>query len=241
MPFLGTKEQIELLASRLETATYILTLLAAVAGISFLLLNRRLQRFTKAEFVSFQKTIVETRALSDAAKADAATARAQEEQSKTERARLELRIAEMEKAHSKLAVTNAENEQKIILLQEEAKPRNISPAQRSQIAGLLKPFAGQSVALNVYTQDSEAQIFAEQIAGVLQDAGLRINRANIIGPVAQGLAVAVHDQQNIPPLAGTIQHAFGAAGIAMPGVVVPNLVQTPGEFAIAVGAKPKTK
>jgi hypothetical protein len=74
MPFLATKEQVELLASRLETVTYILTLLAAIAGISFLLLNRRLQRFTKAEFAEFQQKIAEITALGEAARADAATA-----------------------------------------------------------------------------------------------------------------------------------------------------------------------
>jgi hypothetical protein len=240
MFFLSTKEQVELIASRLETATYILTLLAAIAGFSFLMVNRRLQRFTKIEFSAFQKTISETNALSEAAKADAATARAQVAESQTERTKLELKIKEIEQSHSKLAATNAENEQQLARLQEARKPRAISPAQTSQIAGLLKPFLGQTVAVQIYGQDNETKVFANQVVSTLQSAGLVCNISTMMGASGTGLSVVVHDTQNAPPLAGTIQHAFQAAGIEMGGLVRPDIIKASGEFAIAVGEKPQS-
>ncbi|MGC2227724.1 MAG: hypothetical protein WA578_12165, partial [Candidatus Sulfotelmatobacter sp.] len=202
MFFLSAKEQVELIASRLETATYILTLLAAIAGFSFLMVNRRLQRFTKVEFSAFQKTIAETNALSEAAKADAATARAQIEESKTERTKLELKIKEIEQSHSKLAATNAENEQQLARLQEARKPRTISPAQSYQIANLLRPFAGQTVVLQRYAQDNETTQFTNQIISVLQSAGLQTTSAIMMGASGTGFAIVVHDTQSVPPLAG---------------------------------------
>lgn len=240
MFFLSTKEQVEIVASRLETATYILTLLAAVAGFSFLIVNRRLQRFTKLEFQAFQKTIVETNALSEAAKADAATARAQIEESQTERVKLELKIKEIEQSHSKLAATNAENEQQLAQLQEARKPRLISPAQSSQIAGLLRPFSGQSVNVQIYGRNNETQLFANQITSTLKSAGLQVELTNMFGATGQGLSVIVHDAQTAPPLAGTIQHAFKAAGIGMGGVIKPDIVKESGHFVIAVGEKPQS-
>jgi hypothetical protein len=149
-----------------------------------------------------------------------------------------LRVLEMEHAHSKLAATNAENEQNIARLREEAKPRTISPAQGSRIAGLLRAFSGQLVNVRVYSQENEAQVFAKQIIQTLEEAGMVVNLTNVMGPTGQGLSILVHDQQSAPPLAGTIQHAFGAAGIRIDGAVNSHLVPTSGEFVIAVGAKP---
>ena len=203
------------MASRLETLTYVLTLLAAVAGISFLLVNRRLQVFSKAESDTLHQKIAETNALGEAAKADAATARAQVEEYKTERTRLELRLKGMESAQSKLSETNAENEQELAKLRENAKPRTISPAQSSQIASLLKPFSGQAVQINVYAQDNETMQFVGMIVLVLHAAGIQTTQFNVMSGSGTGLFVVVHDAQSAPPLAGTIQHAFMAAGIDM--------------------------
>ncbi len=239
MHFLSTKEQVELIASRLETATYILTLLAAVVGISFLFINRRLQGFTKIESDALEQRVIETNALSEAAKADAATARAQIEESKTERTRLELRLKEVEQAHSKLAATNAENEQQLARLQEARKPRTISPAQSSQIANLLKPFTGQTVTIHIYGQDNETNVFANQVTSALQSAGLQPNTSIMMGASGTGFGIAVHDAQSVPPLAGTIQHAFKAAGINVDGLVRPDIVSQTGQFVIVVGEKPQ--
>lgn len=235
----ATREQLEWVTSKLESATYAFGLLAAIAGVSFLAFNRQLQQFTKKDFQDFQKTITETNALSEAAKADATTARAQIAASETERARLELRLKEVEVAHSKLAATNAETEQEIVKLKESQKPRSISAAQSTQIAGFLKPFSGQNVVVQMYGQDSETQVFANQVAAILEQAGLKVTRNNVIGMSGTGLSVVVHDAESAPSLAGTIQHAFRAAGIDMGGLVRPDVVKESRKFLIAVGEKPK--
>jgi hypothetical protein len=144
----------------------------------------------------------------------------------------------MEQAHSKLAATNADNEQQLASLQEARKPRTISPAQSSQIVNLLKPFAGQSVAIQRYSQDNETTQFSNQVISVLQSAGLQTKLAVVMGPSGTGLGIVVHDAQPVPPLAGTIQHAFKAAGIEMGGVVNPDVARETGKFIIAIGEKP---
>jgi hypothetical protein len=238
MPFFSTKEQVELLTSRLETSTYIFTLIAAVCGISFLFANRRLQQFSKAESDALQRRVVEINALSDAAKADAATARVQVEEMKTERVKLELQLKQVEEAHAKLATTNAQNEEKIVKLQEAKKPRQIVPAQSSQIANLLKPFAGQAVNVQLYGQDNETTQFSNQITAILKAAGLQVSVTMMMGMSGTGLAIVVNSDKNIPPLAGTIQHAFKAGGVDMDGMVRPELVSQ-GQFILAIGEKPQ--
>jgi hypothetical protein len=234
------KETLEGLTSRLEIAVYVLALLGGVIGVSFLYFNRRLQQINKADFIKFQTTsqqsIVQFSALAEAAKADAATAKAHEEESKTERARLELRIREMEQAHSKLAVTNAENEKEVLRLKAAAEPRRIKEIQAAVIAKLLKPFAGQAVSIRLFAQESEASEYMQQIAAVLEQAGLKPERNVMMGAgPARGAGVVVNDAKTAPPLAGAIQHAFSAAGIELPGFVdasAPN-----GGFFVFVGAK----
>jgi hypothetical protein len=149
-------------------------------------------------------------------------------------------LKEVELAHSKLATTNAENEKQIGKLKESQAPRIISAAQSSQISSLLRPFSGQTVRVDVYSSDNETTVFSNQIVSTLQAAGLKIDGPNIaLATSGSGLAIVVHDPQTAPPLAGTIQHAFKAAGFDMGGVALPTMVKA-GECAILVGEKPKT-
>jgi hypothetical protein len=61
---------------------------------------------------------------------------------------------------------------KIIALEAQLAPRTLTPAQQDEMVEALKPLAGLWVNLIVYPTDTEARIFAGQIADVLHRAGL---------------------------------------------------------------------
>ncbi len=231
-----------------SNVAYIVACLFAVfATFGIVYFSRKYTNLKEAELAQYQKEAdsriavaaaraAEANALAQAAKADAEASRSEQEASKTERARLELRLHDMERSHSKLLETNAVSEEKLRALEDAARPRTISAAQRAQIAALLRPFAGQKVPLYLYAQEQEAHEFFSQVTEVLKDAGLHPEEIVVMAGAGRGFGIAVHDETSAPTIAVTLQHAFRSAGIALGGVVSPDRVEE-GKWFLFIGAK----
>lgn len=232
-----------------SNAAYILACLFAVfATFGIVYFGNKYTRLKEYELENYKrqadsriadanKQAADANALAAAARADAETARTEGEKFRTERAALELRLHQMEQSQSALTATNKTSQAEINRLKEAAKPRVISEKQKSDIAVLLKTFSGQEVVIRIYSLENEAQDFGQEVAATLRSAGLKTQVNSMLGGVGRGFGVVVHDGPSAPPLAGTIQHAFGAAGIPMDGLALPEQVEQ-GKFFIAVGAKP---
>jgi hypothetical protein len=190
-----------------------------------------------ARIAEANKNSADANAVAAAARADAETARAEQEKLKNESLRLELRLREMEQGQSKLVQTNVEAQAKIARLEEAEKPRVISDTQSTQVVNLLKPFAGESVEVRLYAQETEAAVFSNQVGDALAKAGLKVTRLNMIGGTATGFGVAVHDVQSAPKLATAIILSFRSAGLQIVGIAEPDQVSQ-GKFFVFIGAKP---
>jgi hypothetical protein len=171
-------------------------------------------------------------ALAQAARADAETARAEQEKLKNDSLKLAIRLQELE-------ATNATAQQKIQKLEDEKKPRLISEDQGNRVIGLLRPFAGQDVPLEIYGETPEINTFATQVESILRAAGLKVGSANVVGGSAAGFGVIMHDAATAPPVAQSIVFAFRSVGIEIGALIRPDFGPTSsaGKFVVVIGEK----
>jgi hypothetical protein len=190
-----------------------------------------------ARIAEANKNSADANAAAAAARADAEAARTEQDKLKNESLKLEVRLREMEEAQSKLGQTNAEAQEKIAKLEEEKQPRTISNQQSTQIINLLKPFAGETVEVRLYSQVTEAVLFSNQVCDILEKAGIKTSRMNMMGAAGTGFGVAIHDANSVPPIANAIFSSFRAAGLLVGGLLKPDMVAA-GKFFIFIGEKP---
>jgi uncharacterized membrane protein YkoI len=120
-------------------------------------------------------------------------------------------------------------------MQEQAK---VSPVltdyQIQNLAAVLAPYKGQDVILHS-TADTTVLRLKRTIALALNMAGLTFKQNSIdVGTLYQGVSVAVHDPQDVPPLANALLMGLRQAGIDVHPVAVPQQVPA-GQVAIYIG------
>jgi len=111
-------------------------------------------------------------------------------------------LAKQNKATSDFAHALAQ-QQGIMAEQARVSPA-LSEAQIQELSEMLKPFAGQKVA--VYsTSDTVVLRLGAQIKHALSAAGIDNSQGVIMmGALYQGVSVGVHDPKNVPPLANAL-------------------------------------
>ncbi len=101
----------------------------------------------------------------------------------------------------------AKAETALLELQEQVRPRSLTPAQRSALLDALRasPNKGQ-VTVVFGTGDGEAREFAKLLVGVLQEAGWS-SQTDADGELVTGtgLSIVVHELRSAPQFAGDLQ------------------------------------
>lgn len=106
--------------------------------------------------------------------------------------------------------------------------------QIEQLAKLLQPFSGQSVAIHS-TSDTTVLRLGATVSMALNKAGIDTKQNMIdMGALYQGVSVAVHSPQDVPPLANALIVGLRQAGIDAHPVSVPNRVPE-GKVALFMG------
>ena len=109
----------------------------------------------------------------------------------------------------------------------------LNDAQIQALANILAGYSGQDVILHS-TPDTTVLRLGRTIAQALQDAGLTVRQNTMdMGQLYQGVSVAVHSPENVPPLANTLLLGLRQAGIDVRPVTVPGV--PPGGVAIYLG------
>lgn len=110
----------------------------------------------------------------------------------------------------------------------------LTPYQIQNLANVLKPFAGQDVALHVTTDTVVARL-GSTIAVALNQAGVTTKSYSTdMGALYQGVSVAVHDPNDVPPIANALVIGLRQAGINVQPVAAPKMVKA-GEVGIFLG------
>ncbi|MDP8991210.1 MAG: hypothetical protein M3N41_14160 [Acidobacteriota bacterium] len=179
-----------------------------------------------------EERIAKSNETAESAKAVAAGANAEAEKSKTERAKLELRIQE-------LTQDNIGQQKRIVDLEDDRKPRLISPQQEAAIVKALASTnsVGSTVEIRVYARENEANVYAARLSQVLAAAGLKPHTNLMLDQSGTGFGFAIHALNDAPPLANAIGGAFRSAGIEFAALQEPALVKEH-EFFIFIGVKP---
>jgi hypothetical protein len=124
------------------------------------------------------------------------------------------------------------------VLRENERQRTVSPEQKAKIVAILAAHKGEAVMFRVYSQETEALTFANQISETFSSAGLIVNGANLFGGIGTGIGFGIHQEGETSPLALAIASAFRAADIPF-GVVVDPKIIAEHTFIVFVGSKPK--
>jgi hypothetical protein len=91
----------------------------------------------------------------------------------------------------------------------------LTVAQAMSLANYLKPYAGQNVAVHM-TLDTVVIRLGNGIQYALQQAGIKADGSSMdAGQTYQGVSVAVHSPQDVPPLANALVMGLRAQGIAV--------------------------
>jgi hypothetical protein len=118
-----------------------------------------------------------------------------------------------------------------------AEQARVSPIlTQSQIQLLsqeLTPFGGQSVTIRS-TSDTVVQRLHATIKAALDGANIKSNGAIMMGALYQGVSVAVHSPEDVPPLANALVMGLRSAGIDAHPVSVPDQVPA-GQVFIFLG------
>jgi hypothetical protein len=120
-------------------------------------------------------------------------------------------------------------------MQEQAKVSpQLTPYQIQALANVLKPFAGQDVALHV-TSDTVVARLGATIKMALDQAQITAkNYSTDMGALYQGVSVAVHDPNAVPPIANALVMGLRQAGIEVHPVAAPGMVPA-GQVGIFLG------
>ncbi|MGH9491966.1 MAG: hypothetical protein ACRD2K_00565 [Terriglobales bacterium] len=167
----NAKETLEAVTSWLENVTYGLTLAAAIAGLSFMFFNRRLQKVAKDELDTFkmeaQRNISAANEVGAKAHLDSAEARKEQEKLKQENLKLAIKHAALRKVLAN---------------------RRLTASQAETLGRALSSFAGTRIIL-IRLGDDEAGTFADDILRVFESAGWRVevSRVGSLSPPRYGV------------------------------------------------------
>jgi hypothetical protein len=145
-------------------------------------------------------------------------------------------------AEADLAKANKETSDFAHSLQQQqgvmAEQAKVSPQltsyQIQALSRVLKPYAGQDVALHT-TDETVVRRLAAEIHTAFIDAGITTkNYSTDMDALYQGVSVAVHDPNNVPPIANALVMALRQDGIDVHPVAAPNIVSA-GQVGIFLG------
>jgi hypothetical protein len=176
-------------------------------------------------------TAESAKAQAEAAKKDAALANAEAEKSKTERAALQLRIQELTRS-------NEEQQKQIRVLKENETPRTISPQQKAAIVAALATHKGETIQVQIFSQETEALSFSNQVNEAFTSAGLKVSSVVMMGGIGTGLGFSLHAESDQPQLAIAIANVFHSLGIPF-GVQIRPAETPEHTFVLFIGSKPK--
>jgi hypothetical protein len=133
--------------------------------------------------------------------------------------------AELAKANKETSDFAHSLQQQQATMQEQAKVSpQLTQYQIQTLASVLKPFAGQDVALH-QTSDTVVARLGATIKMALDQAGLTTKYYSTdMGELYQGVSVAVHDPNNVPPVANALVLGLHQAGINVHPVAAPQRV-----------------
>ncbi len=226
------------------------TAIAAVVAVVAFLANwaaNRLQTVVSAEkdeaFRRFQIASEErtSEARAATANADAAAAQARAAEAYESAARANARTAELQMAAEQARAEYERLREANLKLEERIAPRRVTAEQAVRLADLLRQGPRGPVTIVPKTFDEEATAFAEQIAGILQEAGFQLQPPSGPRPMsfgARGAFIWVQDPAAPPPHAALIQYCFGQVGIELPAQMNREVVSAPDVVYIGIAAKP---
>lgn len=120
-------------------------------------------------------------------------------------------------------------------------PRSISNPNQAKLIACLKAGPKGPITVVPKTFDEEAEAYAQQIIGALQQAQFEIRPLQGPRPFGFGMAgafILVKDMANPPAHAAHVQHCFQQVGIELAGYSNPKDVPDPSVVVIAISSKP---
>jgi len=145
------------------------------------------------------------------------------------------------KAEAELARSNKETsdfahalaQQQGVMAEQAKVPPILSEYQIQALASLLTPYAGQDIILHS-TADTTVLRLKQTIALALQNAGFTFKQNSIdMGALYQGVSVAVHSPQDVPPSANALVLGLRQAGVDVHPVTVAQIPA--GQVALYMG------
>lgn len=110
----------------------------------------------------------------------------------------------------------------------------LTPYQIQALSRLLKPYAGQDVALHT-TAETVVRRLGAEIKMAFNSAGITTkDYSDDIDALYQGVSVVVHDPNNVPPIANALIMGFRQAGVNVHPVSAPQMVSA-GQVGIFIG------
>jgi hypothetical protein len=236
----------ETLADVLALAVAVLGVLAAFAGLGAWYFSAKASAAKDAALERFKVESASTTAEANARAAEANT-KAVEAAEGTAKARAEAAAAiertkklELEAEQQRERAAKAERD--LLSVKSAIAPRGFSTAERAKLIAALRaaPVKGK-VSINCVLGDGEGFAFANEVDKILKTGGWETTGVSqgAYGPGGNpiGFGVVVHSAASAPPHAATLQAAFKAAGLDLPGAIDANIPE--GTVEILVGNKPR--
>jgi hypothetical protein len=119
--------------------------------------------------------------------------------------------------------------------------RKLTEEQRKQFLAIVRSSTVEKGLVTIESPmgDSEANKFAEQLSGLLIDAGwtTAVSQTGGYAQLPVGLIILVHDKGNLSSAASLLQFTFGLIGFKADGYFGVDEVQ-PGNIRLIVGTRP---
>lgn len=171
--------------------------------------------------------------------------RASELTSAVQRSEVELKENALKEREAALRakVETAEREQreanaKLNKMEEKAKPRTFTEAQKNRFVAAMSRCTSKVVSLTAPLGNPEAISFANYLESLFKAAGWTsrgLSQAVFTG-IPVGVILRVPSKEKLHPCIGTLQQTFAELGIEAPGEIVPGT--SVDEIDIVVGHKP---
>ncbi len=119
--------------------------------------------------------------------------------------------------------------------------RKLTEEQRNQFLAVVRSSSRERGLITIESPmgDSEAARFAEQLSGLLKEAGwtTAVSQAAGYPQVPIGLILLVRDKERLPSVASMLQFTMGLIGLKADAYLGVDSVQ-PGNIRLIVGARP---
>jgi hypothetical protein len=158
-------------------------------------------------------------------------------------AQTDIDAAKVELAKQKTLTANAQLETEH--LKQQLAWRTISAEQEAKFIAAISgsPPPGLKISMMAVAGDAEGARYAEDITTLLRKVGLSVPPSGVgmfTGVLPEGVIIKIRDQKSLGGNAGLVlQQAFKAAGINVPGLLVPSMADD--SIEILVGIKPHPK